>query len=249
MKLKISQRKHIELPPRKITLTAKGEVAGPNQIALRKKQNRDKGLPLTTPGMGQKSEITQIRERGDVPAVIYGKGLESKKIYITGADSEDGKGFHAVLREMKKDGKYLATTIFELHDGMSVCKAIIKEISYAKVGYDVLHIDFLRLDGDKSVTLNVPVEILGTADCKGIKAGGFPRLLMRSIRVSCAPSLIPRSIAVDITDLDMPVSKAPDAVLTGPRPITTKRISDIAFSEGMTVLAKKDALVVMIAKK
>ena len=248
MKLKISERKQITLPQKKITLTPKGAMPGPNDTAIRKKMLRDRGLPLSAPGTGQRSELNRIRKNGDIPAIIYVQGKSSEMIAVKGGDTEDAKGLLAILRDIKKDG-YIATTVFELDDGKKVRKAIVKDITYNKIGYAIQHIDFLCLEGDKPVTLNVPVQIVGAAESKGVKAGGFVRTLMRSMKVTCAPKDIPKSIVVDITDLDMPVTKAPDAVHTGAKPITSRIVSDLKLPNGITPLVRSNAIVTMIAKK
>ena len=253
MKLKISERKQIKLPEKKITLTPKGAMPGPNDTAIRKKMLRDRGLPLSAPGTGQRSELVKIRKNGDIPAIIYSldkenKAQSSEMIAVKGGDTEDAKGLLAVLREIKKDG-YIATTIFELDDGTRVRKAIVKDITYNKIGYAIQHIDFLCVDDNKPVTLNVPVQIVGAAESKGVKAGGFVRTLMRSMKVTCAPKDIPKSIVVDITDLDMPVTKAPDAVHTGTKPVTSRIVADVKLPNGVTSLVGPKAIVTMIAKK
>ncbi len=248
MKLKISERKQIKLPEKKITLTPKGAMPGPNDTAIRKKMLRDRGLPLSAPGTGQRSELVKIRKNGDIPAIIYVQGQASEMISIKGGDTEDAKGFIAVLREIKKDG-YIATTIFELDNGTTVRKAIVKDITYNKIGYAIQHVDFLALEDRKDVTLNVPVQIVGAAESKGVKAGGFVRTLMRSMKVTCAPKDIPKSIVVDITDLDMPVTKAPDAVHTGTKPVTARLLKDLNLPAGVTAVAKPTSIVALIAKK
>ena len=209
---------------------------------------RDRGLPLSAPGTGKRSELNKIRENGDIPAIIYAKGTSSEMISVKGGDTEDAKGLIAVLREIKKDG-YIATTIFELDDGKSVRKAIVKDITYNKIGYAIQHIDFLALEDNKPVTLNVPVQIVGASESKGVKAGGFVRTLMRSLKVTCVPRDIPKSIVVDITDLDMPVTKAPDAVHTGAKPVTARLLKDVKLPSGVVAHLGEDSIVTMIAKK
>jgi large subunit ribosomal protein L25 len=252
MKLRISPRKNIENPSKTITLTKKrGQpdgMPGPNEIAKRKRLNRENGAPSSAPGSSQNAEIAQIRKNGDIPAVLYGAGVKNERVFIKGADEGEVKGFHAVMRDIKRDG-YLATTIFELVEGKKKHKAIIKEIQYNKVSYQVEHIDFLCLEDDKPVTLNVPIEILGKDDCKGIKAGGFPRIVTRALKVTCLPSQIVKSVEVDITDLDMPVAKAPDAIETGPRLVTSKSVKDLVWPATWKVKTPLNQIVVAIAKK
>lgn len=198
MKLTISLRKtgeakkpHCEMPKGKV------EVAGLNAISKRKAIIRERGAPCTPPGMGSKSIINQSRKSGDVPAILYAPGMENEMITV--------QDFHAVLREIKKD-RLLATTIFELVDASGkVRKAIVKDIQYNVASYAIEHIDFLCLDGDKPVALNVPINFVGLEDCVGIKAGGIPNFISRSIKLVCKPSEIPAlGFVANIKGLMMP---------------------------------------------
>jgi len=254
MKLTISLRKPGEGIKKTYSELPKGtfvEVAGVNQISKRKQLNRERGAPLTTPGLGARSHMTQIRKSGDIPAILYGPNLKNEMITIMGdrPDSEV-QGFQAVMREIKKGG-LLATTIFELNDGKHVRKAIVKDIQYNVASYAVEHIDFLCLDGDKPITLNVPIQFVGLDDCVGIKAGGFPRYVMRSIKVTCKPSEIPAlGFVANVRSLKMP------GTLTAANEPTALTVADIQIPEGIREASKSlltdkvlKRVVVSIAKK
>jgi len=252
MKLTISLRKtgeakkpHSEMP-KKMT-----EVAGANHISKRKEIIRQRGAPLTTPGQGSRSIMSQIRKSGDIPAIIYAPGIENEVISIMGdRPDSDTKGFQATLREIKKFG-LLATTIFELNDGKSVRKAIVKDIQYNVASYAIEHIDFLCLDGDKPITLNVPIQFTGIEDCLGIKAGGFPRYVSRFVTVTCKPSEIPPlGFVADIRHLKMPGTQTTS---TDPVALT---VADVVIPESIKLASKSlltakvlKQVVVTIAKK
>ncbi len=84
-------------------------------------------LKLSKRSGQKKSELTQIRFRGDIPSVVYQKGAPAQNAYVEGVD------FQAVLRRL--DQGYLPTTIFELDLNGAVSKAIVKEIQYHPTTY------------------------------------------------------------------------------------------------------------------
>ncbi len=173
-----------------------------------------------------KSELSQLRHQKHVPGVIYGKGREVETIAVDGVD------FGAALRHMKKG--HLATTIFELEQDGKVIKAIAKDIQYHPVTYRLLHVDFIELQDEQPVNVNVPVEYIGIAECSGIKLGGFLRQVIRSVRVRCLPKDIPTQFNLDITEMGIG---------------NTKRISDIDMPQGVKPLVGTKDVVVTIAKR
>lgn len=174
---------------------------------------------------GKKGETAILRREGNVPGILYGVGQEPTAIHLRLED------FQAILRKLKSG--LLATTVFELHDGKKTHKALIKDIHYHVANYDVLHIDFMQLSDDVPVTLNVPIQFVGEADCAGIKLGGFLRRVMRSVKVSCLPKHIPHEFVVDVKDLGVGQSKT---------------LSELTVPAHVRLLAK-EGVVAIVGKK
>ncbi|MCF7851687.1 MAG: 50S ribosomal protein L25/general stress protein Ctc [Simkaniaceae bacterium] len=174
---------------------------------------------------GKRGQLSAVRHEDHIPAVLYIKNGENKVISV------DGNEFMAILRSIKKG--FLSTTVFDLEiDGKKV-KAIVKDIQYHRTTYDVLHLDFQELYDDMKINVNVPLEFIGSAECIGIKLGGFLRPVMRSVKVRCFPKDIPESFMLDISKLGIK---------------QTKRIRDLALKEGVTILADKNNVLAVIAK-
>lgn len=174
----------------------------------------------------KKTANKQIRREGNIPAIFYVPGKPAIPIEVNGEE------FHAVLRHLKP-GR-LSTMIFTLDlDGEKV-KAIVKGIQYDLTSYDVIHLDFEGLIDDIPVTIKVPVECVGIADCVGIKLGGSLRQIIRNVKVQCLPKHIPEEFTLDVKELKIKGSK---------------RLSDIAMPEGVKPMAATDEVVVVIAKR
>ncbi len=173
-----------------------------------------------------KSEISQMRHKGDIPGILYGQGADNVKIRI------EGEGFHAAIRKMPKG--FLPTTVFEFEiDGKKV-KAIAKDVQYDPVTYQVLHVDLLVLQDKVPVKVNVPIEFVGEADCVGIKLGGFLRPVIRHVRVSCLPKDMPEKFEIDVREM---------------RIGNSRRIGDLGMPAGVKSLVAEQAVVVTIAKR
>jgi large subunit ribosomal protein L25 len=175
---------------------------------------------------GKKGINNKLRREGHIPAIIYGDGENGSPVYLKTDD------FKAILRNMKPG--LLSTTIFELSEGKTKQKAIIKDIQYHVATYDVLHIDFALLSDDKPITLNVPIQLNGVIDCAGVKLGGFLRQVIRSMKVSCLPKYIPEQFVIDVTDLNVAQSR---------------RLSDIQIPANVRPLAKMNEVAVIVGKK
>lgn len=174
-----------------------------------------------------KSEIKAIRREGNIPAILYGSGHNPEKVMVAGVE------FEAILRQLKLKNGQLATTVFELSIDGSKKKALVKDIQYHPATYAIEHLDFIVLEENKSVTVNVPIQILGAADCSGIKLGGTLRQVIRVLKVSCLPAHIPAEFQIDIRDLGVSQSK---------------RLSDIAIPANVRPMALMSEVVVVVAK-
>ncbi len=183
-------------------------------------------LTLSKRAVGKKGETKRIRREGHIPGVLYGAGVAVQPVYVNGDE------IRTILRNMKSG--LLSTTIFELSHENKKHKAILKDIQYHVTSYEVQHVDFVLLSDDVPVSVNVPIQILGLAECAGIKLGGFLRQVIRTMKVSCLPKHIPQEFTIDIRDLNIAQSK---------------RLADIVLPEHVKPLAKMNEVAVVIAKK
>jgi large subunit ribosomal protein L25 len=175
---------------------------------------------------GTKGEINKIRREGGIPAILYGPKQACQPICV------DNEELSAIIRKMKPG--LLATTVFELQDGNNVQKAIIKDLQYHSTTYAIEHVDFVILSDNIPVTLNVPIQIVGAADCVGVKLGGFVRQSIRSLKVTCLPKYIPQQFSVDVRDMAIADSK---------------RLADIPMPENVRPRGQMKEVAVVISKK
>jgi len=63
-----------------------------------------------------------------------------------------------------------------------------------------VHVDFVRVDLQVAVTVNVPIRLIGVAE--GVKnEGGIMEFVHRRVEVSCLPGDIPEHIELDVSAL------------------------------------------------
>ncbi len=173
-----------------------------------------------------KGEAKGLRRSKKIPAILYGMKGENLNITV------DLPAFEAVLREIPKGS--LSTTKFELDIAGKKQPAVVKEIQYSRIGYNILHLDFEALDEKATINVNVPIRIKGDMDCVGIKLGGVLRRVIRSVRVNCLPKDMPTHFTLDVASLGVKQSK---------------RVSDIDVPEGVRMLSAAGEVVVLIAKR
>jgi large subunit ribosomal protein L25 len=97
--------------------------------------------------------------------------------------------------------------------------SIITDLQRHPVRRDVLHVDFLRVDPDAEVVVDVPLILFGEAK-KITQANGMVDQVAHHLTLVARPADIPDEIRVDVSDLDVGSSlRTSDIVLpAGVRP-------------------------------
>lgn len=184
-------------------------------------------IHVATRKAGKKSDANRLRRVGKIPAVIYHQSKTAETVSISAEE------FTAHLRHVLP-GR-LPTTIFTLvsADG-SKRKAILKDIQYNPINYQVIHLDFEELIDSIPVNVKIPIECVGMAESSGIKLGGVLRQVIRHIRVSCLPKDIPNHFSIDVKDMSI---------------TDCKKIKDLSIPNEVRPLMNANEVVVVIAKR
>ncbi|WP_141434181.1 50S ribosomal protein L25/general stress protein Ctc [Bacillus sp. 03113] len=137
----------------------------------------------------QHSNLTKLREGGNIPAVVYGSKLDSKPIYLNGPE---------LLKTMKSVGRNGVISLDVEGKQQSV---ILSEYQSDPLSHKIIHVDFLAVDMNKDITADVKVVLVGEAS--GVKDGGVLQQSLHEVSVTARPNDIPSSIDVDITNLQV----------------------------------------------
>ena len=135
-----------------------------------------------------KTSTNSVRKDGNVPCVLYG----------------GDEVFHFTATEIGfKDLVYTAaahTVVLDFGDKKK--NAILQDIQFHPVSDKILHADFYELFDDKPVTMDIPVELSGSAP--GVQnSGGILTRNKRKLRVKALPGNLPDSLNVDISKLEL----------------------------------------------
>ncbi len=131
-----------------------------------------------------------LRKEGKIPAIIYGGKSDSMPIAVGTAE------IRKVLRSESGENSILRI----LYGKSDKIDAMLKDIQYDYLSTNLLHVDFLRIDLDKPVEIDVPVVLEG--EPIGVKLeDGLLDFIIREVRVRCLPTKIPRDIRIDISGL------------------------------------------------
>lgn len=150
-------------------------------------------LQLTPREERGKGPCSRLRSNGLVPGVFYNS--KGENISFTVDNLALGKAFEKV-----RYSKMIELQI-ELDGQLQKRNALFKKLVKHPVKRRYDHVDFIGIDLDKEVQVTVPVETIGRA--KGVVLGGKLELLEERVMVRCLPTLIPDTIVVDVTDLDI----------------------------------------------
>ncbi|MBN2460996.1 MAG: 50S ribosomal protein L25 [Candidatus Cloacimonetes bacterium] len=140
--------------------------------------------------LGRKSDLKNIRNRGYIPAVIYGEGKTGINISLEEI---------TFLKEYKKTIGEMV--FFDISVDGKKYTTIIKDRQFNPLTHRLTHIDFQQLHKGKAITLNVPLKYTG--EPSGVKSGGSLEILVRELEISCLPKDIPEDIVVDVSKLEI----------------------------------------------
>ncbi|HEX7128016.1 MAG TPA: 50S ribosomal protein L25/general stress protein Ctc [Thermodesulfobacteriota bacterium] len=139
-----------------------------------------------------KGAARQVRREGQIPAVLYGRGTSPVALSVSpqalrGALATGGANALITLK-IEGDGASGATKV-----------VMLKDVQTDPVRRTWIHADLYEVRMDETITVEVPVRIVGKAE--GVKTGGILETVLRSVTVECLPGQIPDVFEVDVTPL------------------------------------------------
>ena len=136
---------------------------------------------------GSKAAVKAVRRAGQVPCNIYGNGIENVLFTV---DAQDLKTI------THTPNSYIIN--LELSNGTTMY-AVLHEVQYHPVSDEALHVDFIAVNEEKPITIEVPVLVTGHSE--GVKMGGKLLVSSRKLRVSAMMNNLPDVLEVDSTHL------------------------------------------------
>lgn len=129
-----------------------------------------------------------LRNKGVLPAVVYGRSEESTPISV------DQKQFEKIFKSAGE------STVITLKGLGSDKDALINEVVFDPLTGTPLHADFYAIQKGQKVTVAVPFEFEGESPAVKDK-GGILVKVMHDLEIECEPKDLPHAIHVDISKL------------------------------------------------
>jgi len=133
----------------------------------------------------------RLREKGLVPAVVYGAGREPMAIQVDK---------RTLLDLMRSTEGHNPVFLLQLAGTDKSRHAMIREMQIHPVSRRVLHVDFQRVLMTEKVKIAVHLELHGVP--VGVKVdAGILDFVTRELHVTCTPDKIPAKVLVDVSEL------------------------------------------------
>ena len=142
-----------------------------------------------------KGELNSLRQKGEVPAIIYGGTEENQKVSLS-----------------KKQVKYLIdqenflSNIINLNLSGQSIKVLPREVNYDTITDEPIHIDFLRIVKDGKIVIEIPVRFINNEKSPGLKRGGVLNIVRRKVELKCPTENVPNELVVDLEGLEIGTS-------------------------------------------
>jgi large subunit ribosomal protein L25 len=139
-----------------------------------------------------KGAARALRREGLLPAVIYGDKKPALPITIPVKETTltlHKGGFLINIGTIDIDG--------EKH------QVIAKDFQLHPVRDDVLHVDFLRVTGNTTLTVDIPVTFINEETCPGLKKGGMLNVVRHTVELIVPANAIPETLVFDLAKVEI----------------------------------------------
>ena len=167
-----------------------------------------------------KEDLDVMRKGGEIPAVFYGMGMETTHISVSLVE------FKKVWHKAGESSTVKITTPTGTID------ALIHEVQVDPVSDVPTHVDFLVIDMNKKVTVEVSLEFSGISNAVKTGLGTLVKVL-HEVEIEALPKDLPHGLTADISKLENVDSQI--------------LVSDIALPTGVTMITKGTEVVASIA--
>ncbi|MCB2289063.1 50S ribosomal protein L25 [Clostridium sp. CS001] len=159
------------------------------------------------------------RREGKVPGIMYGKNLKNLMFEV---------GELELNSQISRIGEHGVLDITINGDDHNV---LIKEIQREPVNQKIIHIDFEELYENSRVITEVPIKFLGENTIG--KNGDVLQKERTSIKVQCTAVKIPKSVEVDVSNLN-----AGDSY----------RVADVEFAKEISIIDSLSLVIATVTK-
>ena len=165
-----------------------------------------------------KKATRELRKNNGVPCVLYGVKKDENGLPVA-------THFYVPTEGLRKLVYTPNIYLVNLDIDGTVVTAIMKDLQFHPVTDAILHVDFLQVEENKAIAMEVPVQLEGLAE--GVRAGGKLALQIRKLKVKALYNAIPERLVIDVTPLGLG---------------KTIKVGELNY-EGLELINAKDAVV------
>ena len=178
-------------------------------------------INLTVEKREATTKLSDVREKGFIPAVFYGHKQPSTSISVKEID---------FIKVWKQAGE---SSVIHLTGNDIDLEVLIQDIDLDPVTDNVRHADFYVIEKGKKVTVNIPLEFTGVAPA--VKdLGGILVKVLHEIEIEAMPKDLPHNLVVDVSSL----ATFEDRIFA----------KDIPLPAGVTYVGKPEEVVASVAQ-
>ncbi len=152
-------------------------------------------IEATTRDTNTKGQVRALRQKGEVPGIIYGGTEKNQTISLSTKEVKlliDQENFLSNIISLKIDGKSM--------------NVLPRDIAFDPISDNPIHVDFLRIVKDAKIILEIPVKFINNEACPGLKRGGVLNIVRRKVELKCPTENIPAELVVDLEGLEIGAS-------------------------------------------
>lgn len=138
-----------------------------------------------------KGASRRLRHAAMVPAVVYGANQPPQSIQIE---------HNTILLAAKNE--WFFSSILDLNVDGKVQKVLVRDWQKHPFKQQMMHMDFLRVNENEAIRINVPLHFLNQESSPAGKTSGVViSHNLTEVEVSCLPGNLPEHIDLDLADL------------------------------------------------
>jgi len=169
-------------------------------------------IKVTKRELQRKGASRRLRHSGVIPAIVYGGSAEPVAISLDHNAiwlAQQNEWFYSSILDLNLDGK--------------ITKVLLRDMQRHPHKQLIMHLDFLRVDENQSLTASVPLHFINEDTSPAGKASDVVVTHeLKEVTITCLPKDLPESIDVDLGQL-----ASGDVI----------KLSDIKLPKGVTIPA------------
>lgn len=163
-------------------------------------------------------ESRRLRDRGQLPVVVYGHGEPPQHVGVNAK----------LLSETLARGHQ--TLMLELQGKTQMC--LVKQVQYDHLGMHPIHLDLTRVRMGERVQTSLPLEFINEAEAPGLReTGATMQHPTAELQIEGPAGSLPESLSVDLSEMEAGATRTAD---------------QITLPEGITLVSPGDTVVATI---